>query len=122
LAPHVPLAYLVARSAVARARRGEVPDWGRAGARKATRASDRPLRTFASPARAQTWFEWRQHGRSLPIWVAILLPFELILLFAVGQSTALVFEILFIAMGTPVLMGALVAATVRKPVSSFLTT
>src|SRR5450755_4742511 len=27
LAPHVPLAYLVARSAVARARRGDVPDW-----------------------------------------------------------------------------------------------
>src|SRR5436305_4752645 len=27
LAPHVPLAYLAARSAVARARRGDVPDW-----------------------------------------------------------------------------------------------
>src|SRR5437867_10779168 len=27
LAPHVPLAYLVARFAVARARRGDVPDW-----------------------------------------------------------------------------------------------
>src|SRR5204863_8097822 len=29
LAPHVPLAYLVARSAVARARRGDVPEWRR---------------------------------------------------------------------------------------------
>src|SRR2546430_16252090 len=27
LAPHVPLAYLVARYSVARARRGDVPDW-----------------------------------------------------------------------------------------------
>src|SRR5947208_14986895 len=29
LAPHVPLAYLVARSAIARARRGDVPEWRR---------------------------------------------------------------------------------------------
>ena len=34
LAPHVPLAYLAARFAVARARRGDVPDWQRDVARR----------------------------------------------------------------------------------------
>ncbi|MGH9419034.1 MAG: hypothetical protein ACRD3J_03605, partial [Thermoanaerobaculia bacterium] len=39
LAPHVPLAFLVARFAVARARRGEVPDWSRVFARVGTFAN-----------------------------------------------------------------------------------
>src|SRR5207249_1890906 len=78
LAPQVPLAYLVARFAVARARRGEVPDWRGMLARPArnavlTRRRDR----FPSPARAQAWFEWRRHGRSLPALVGLLLPFAL---------------------------------------------
>src|SRR5262249_59780075 len=30
----------------------------------------RQSRPFASPARAQLWFEWRMHGLSLPIVVA----------------------------------------------------
>src|SRR2546428_13521832 len=74
LAPHVPLAYLVARSAVGRARRGDVPDWRRG-------QISRPLRgdPFPSPARAQLWFEWRPYGRSLPLLVAFRLPFELAL-------------------------------------------
>ena len=80
LAPQLPLAYLAARFAVARARRGDVPDWrGMFGSAARTIADVFPRRRdpFRSPARAQTWFEWRQHGRSLPAWVAILLPFEL---------------------------------------------
>src|SRR5438067_11266365 len=59
LAPHVPLAYFAARSAVARARRGDVPDW-----RRTAHDLPRPREPFPSPARAQTGFEWRQHGRS----------------------------------------------------------
>lgn len=116
LVPHVPLAYVAARFAVARARRGDVPDWRRAFARVAAIANDRPkqLRRFASPARAHTWFEWRRHGRSLPALIAILLPFELALLWIADGVFGLVFVILLGVLFTPVLMGALVAATVRK--------
>src|SRR5436190_5458211 len=53
LAPHVPLAYLVARSAVARARRGDVPDWRRGFARAGQTADALPRRRdhFHSPGR-----------------------------------------------------------------------
>src|SRR6185295_813399 len=74
LAPQLPLAYLTARFAVARARRGDVPDWRGLPARPAAIADARPPRRdhFPSPARAQLWFEWRRHGRSLPALVALL--------------------------------------------------
>jgi hypothetical protein len=83
LAPHVPLAYLAARFAVARARRGDVPDWRRlfTPLRRIADVLTRRRQHFPSPARAQAWFEWRRHGRSLPAMVGILLPFELALLF-----------------------------------------
>src|SRR5207244_291082 len=62
LAPHVPFAYLAARFAVGRARRGEVPDWRGRFARvgRTADALPRPRDHFPSPARAQLWFEWRQ--------------------------------------------------------------
>jgi hypothetical protein len=116
LAPQIPLAYLFARFAVARARRGDVPDWRGAFAsltqikRVLSRRSDR----FRSPASAQAWFEWRRHGRSLPAWVAILLPFELILLWAAGNATSLVFTILIGVLLTPPFMASFAAATVSK--------
>jgi hypothetical protein len=116
LAPHVPLAYLAARFAVARARRGDVPDWSGLFARLGKIADVLPRRRehFPSPARAQVWFEWRQHGRSLPALVGILLPFELALLFAFNETPAIVFEILVAVLLTPPLMAAFVAATVSK--------
>lgn len=116
LAPQVPLAYLVARFALARARRGDVPDWRGAFARLGRIAAVLPNRRdhFPSPARAQAWFEWRRHGRSLPAWVAILLPFEFALLWVAGDAPALVFSILIGALLTPPLMAAFAAATVRK--------
>jgi hypothetical protein len=116
LAPQVPLAYLAARFAVARARRGDVPDWRGLFARRArigTGASGARA-PFLSSARAQAWFEWRRHGLTLPAWVAILLPFELALLWVAGDATALVFSILIGALLTPPLMAAFAAATVRK--------
>src|SRR5712692_6714809 len=71
LAPQIPLAYLAARFAVARARRGEVPDWrgmfGRLG--QVGDLLPRRRHHFPSPIRAQAWFEWRRQGRSLPAWV-----------------------------------------------------
>src|SRR5207248_10858786 len=81
LAPQVPLAYLVARFAVARARRGGVPDWRVVFGRLASNAVRTRRRDhFPSPARAQAWFEWRGPGRALPALVALLLPFVMALL------------------------------------------
>lgn len=114
LAPHVPLAYLVARSAVARARRGDVPGWPGTFARVGRTALPRPRDPFPSPARAQLWFEWRQYGRSLPWLIAILLPFELALLFAFSHTPELIFELLVLVLFTPPFMAAFVAATAAK--------
>ena len=113
LAPQIPLAYLVACYAVARARRGDVPDWRALFARRAPLANARShqQKDFLSPGRAQTWFEWRRHGRTLPALVAIVVPVELLLLFIPGNDTPpIVFEILFIALITPPFMAAFAAA------------
>src|SRR2546430_11777974 len=120
LAPQIPLAYLAARFAVARARRGDVPDWrGAFGSLAETgHVSSRRHRHFASPASAQTWFEWRRYGRSLPGWVAILLPFELLLFWAAGNSTSLVFTILAIVLVTPPFVATFAAAAVSDSGSS----
>jgi len=116
LAPHVPLAYLTARFAVGRARRGHVPDWHGLFFRLSRIADVLPRRKdrFSSPARAQAWFEWRRHGRSLPALVGILLPFELALLFLIRDTPALVYETLLLVLVTPPLMAAFAAATVSK--------
>jgi hypothetical protein len=115
LAPHVPLAYLAARFAVARARRGDLPDWRGVFARLG-RIPDALRRRdyFSSPARAQAWLEWRRHGRSLPALVGILLPFELALLFVFSETPVIVFEILSGVLLTPPSMAAFAAATVSK--------
>jgi polyhydroxybutyrate depolymerase len=116
LAPQIPLAYLAARLAVARARRGDTPDWRGAFARRhrirnllASRRGE-----FASPADAQAWFEWQRHGLSLPALVAILLVFELALLFVFRDNPVLAFETLVAVLLTPPSMAAFVAATVSR--------
>jgi len=116
LAPHVPLAYLAARFAVARARRGDVPDWRGMFARLVPIGGALLWRRahFPSPARAQAWFEWRRHGWSLPALVMILLPFELALLFVFPETPVIVFEVLGGVLLTPPFMAAFVAATVSK--------
>jgi hypothetical protein len=117
LAPHLPLAYLAARFAVARGRRGDVPDWRELPARLA-RIAGLPARRrnhFHSAARAQAWFEWRRHGRSLPALVALLLPFELGFLFLIRETPALVFYTLLAVLVTPPFMAGFVAATVSRP-------
>ncbi len=115
LAPHLPVAYLVARFAVVRARRGDVPDW------RLGRIWDLLLRRdhgrdhhWPSPARAQAWLEWRRYGCSLPILVGILLPFELSLLFAFDGTSVFVFETLTVVLLTPPFIATFVAATVRS--------
>jgi hypothetical protein len=115
LLPQPPLAYLTARIAVARARRGDVPDWRGAFTwlPRITRILSRRRGHSRSPASAQAWFEWRRNGRSLPAWVAILLPFELALLWA-ADATALVFEVLLIVLLTPPIMATFAAAMVSR--------
>lgn len=114
VAPPIPLAYIVARFAIARARRGEVPDWRGTFGRRARTAVVAPSREFTSPAKAQAWFEWRRYGWSLPTWVAILLPFELVLLWGAGDSRSLVFTILVAVMLTPPFMATFAAGAVSK--------
>ena len=117
LAPQLPLAYLVACFAVARARRGDVPDWRGVFARLGRIADVRPRRRerFLSPARAQAWFEWRRHGRSLPALVGMVVPFELALLFIPGDDTPpVVFSVLAVVLLTPSFMALVAAATVSK--------
>jgi hypothetical protein len=117
LAPQIPLAFLAARHAVGRARRGDVPDWRGTFARLGQIADVLPRRrgNFLSPARAQAWFEWRRHGRALPAMVGLLLPFELALLVAVSDTPALVFLMLLFLLFTPPFMAAFAAATVSRP-------
>jgi hypothetical protein len=115
LAPQIPLAYLVARFALARARRGDVPDWRAAFASRAQVASrPRHRGRFSSAASAHAWFEWRRHGRSLPAWVAILLPFELVLLWVAGESTGLVVTILVAVLLTPPFMATFAATAASR--------
>lgn len=116
LVPQIPLAYLCARFAVAMTRRGDVPDWRQrvAGLGRIADILPRRRKQFPSAARAQLWFEWWLHGRSLPVWVAILLPFELAFLFVAGNDTpALVAYTLFGALFTPPFMAAFSVPRVR---------
>lgn len=112
LAPLVPLAYVTALSAVGRARRGDVPDWGVTFTRASTRSAVR--REFRSAARAQLWFEWRQFGRSLPLLVAIELPVGLSLLFLFPDTPVIVVEIVVASLLLPSFMAIFVAAAAGK--------
>jgi hypothetical protein len=115
LVPQLPVAYLAARTAVFRARRGDVPDWR--GAFTPLVSLARLLarrRPFASPMSAQTWYEWQLHGRSLPVLVAFVLPFALGLLFLDPTAPALVIISLAVVALTPPIMASFVASTVRR--------
>src|SRR5258705_67776 len=54
-------------------------------------------------------------GRSLPALMAILLPFELALLWLARDAPAFVFEIMFLALITPPFMAAFTGWTVSRP-------
>ncbi len=119
LAPQIPLAYLVACVGVARARRGDVPDWSGAFARNNVRR--RRQEHFPSPARAQAWLEWRRHGRVLPAMVALVVPVELLLLFIPGNDTApVVFLTLIVVLVTPPLLAIFAAAALSTSTTFIL--
>ncbi len=116
LVPQLPIAFGVAYVAVGRARRGHVPDWRRVLSRRGRpiAASSNRIRPFRSSADAQLWLEWRRIGRSLPTWVAILLPFELALLLLSDNVPRLVDGILLCVLCTPIVMATFTAANVRR--------
>ena len=104
MVPLVPLAFLVGRHAVALARRGVVPEW-RLWFLRSAAVVEGPRAHFSSAERAQLWFEWKRHGRALPMLVAVLVPFELALLFTPGGDTpGALFEMLVLVLITPPLM------------------
>jgi len=114
LAPQIPVAYLCACLVVARARCGVVPDWG-VFSRTAAGETARSLSPFRSTAAAQLWFEWRRNGKSLPVMVALVLPFELSLPFITGYgSKTFIFELLLFILLTPIVMAGFTGATVSK--------
>jgi poly(3-hydroxybutyrate) depolymerase len=116
-APLVPLAYVAARYAVGRARCGDTPDWRGVFSRLGRMADmlPRPRGRFPSPFRAQAWFEWRQHGRSLPTWVAIVVPFEILFLYVVRHEPPVltIIGLVFLLL-TPPFLAAFVAVTVGR--------
>ncbi|MGH9456629.1 MAG: hypothetical protein ACRD2J_03200 [Thermoanaerobaculia bacterium] len=89
--PQIPFAAWLAWLAVRRARRGQ--SFERAAGESASDAS-RSRRRFATPVAAQQWLEWRSFGWSLPLMVAIVLPFELLVLFGMREARGAVYEIL----------------------------
>lgn len=119
LAPLLPLAFLVARASLTRARRGDTPDWRLAG-RRARRSLD--ATPFASANGAQLWFEWRRHGLALPALVALVLPFELALLFLATDAPNLVLIIPADALLTPPFLAAFAALAVGASNPPFLAT
>ena len=85
LAPQIPLAYLAARYAVARARRGDVPDWRGVFARLGRIADVFPAGAAAfprRPARRRGSSGDSTAGRCRRGWPSSL-PFELVFLFLV---------------------------------------
>jgi hypothetical protein len=115
LAPLLPLAYLVARVAVARARAGVLPEW-RGGFQvvRGRAYAERRRRNFATPARAQLWFEWLTHGRALPVLVAMVLPLELAILFLVREAPIIVRYTVLGMLLTPPLLAMVANAHSRE--------
>ncbi len=71
----LPAAYAVAVVGVARARRGDIPEWSRLSrwVEALNRRLPRRRRPFSSAAGAQLWFEWRLHGAALPFTFSLVL-------------------------------------------------
>jgi polyhydroxybutyrate depolymerase len=117
MAPQVPLAYLVARYAVARARRGDTPDWRGIFSRLGRIAGAGPgrRRPFLTAAHAHDWLERRQHGASLPTWTGILIPFQVLFLYVVRHEPAVLTAIGLAVMAlTPPFLAAFVAVNVGR--------
>src|SRR5262245_60687676 len=94
LAALVVAAYLVAHRGVARARRGDTPEWPSPARMITAVAAWLPRRhgPFASAGRAQLWWEWRRSRWAYPVFVACLLALAAPLLIVLEQYQSAVVE------------------------------
>lgn len=83
LAVQVPIAYAVAVAGVARARRGDNPDWSRLIHATAclVRRYEAGQRTFPTAEHAQRWLERRRNGPGLTVALLLSTPFVVVLSF-----------------------------------------
>jgi hypothetical protein len=99
---------------VRQGRRGTAPDWEGVFEpvhRLVRRLPHRP-RPFATAAWAQTWFEWRRTGRSLPFMTGLLVPVVLLFL-AFGLNDVIPpAQTVLSAVALPVLMAGMVGTAV----------
>ena len=81
-------AYVVALRGVARARRGDQPDWQWlvGWARNITERFSLRGKDFASQTRAQVWFEWRRHGLGFRIAAGLMILFLAMLITVARQN------------------------------------
>jgi len=96
---------------------GVVPDWrfsALGSLSPAVRREKAGSRARWSAVAAHSWYEWHRNGMSLPAWVAIILPLELLLLWVAGTSTSLAIVVVLGALLTPVVAATFAAASVSK--------
>jgi hypothetical protein len=98
---------------VRQGRRGDAPDWEGLYEpwRRLLRRLPQRRRPFSSTAWAQTWFEWRRTGKSLPIMTGVLLLPVVLPILAFGDVIPLA-QPLLSALVIPVIMAGMAATTV----------
>jgi hypothetical protein len=115
-------AFLLARAGVARARRGDSPDWTWVvRSPRVAGGSGRERLPFASAMQAQVWFEWRLRGRGFVVTVTIVVA----VLMAVGlllerRSTRADLGLIFLLM--PPLIAAYWGSVMGSPGESIRST
>jgi hypothetical protein len=120
----VPAAFLVARAGVARARRGDNPEWAwfrRPSAGEAVASAERSGTPFASAMAAQTWYEWRLRGRGYVATVAaVIAVLAAVALLIEHESTRADFGLIFLFV--PPLIAAYWGAAAGSPGESIRST
>jgi hypothetical protein len=98
---------------VRQGRRGDAPDWEGLFEpwRRLMRRLPQPRRPFADAAWAQTWFEWRRTGKSLPIMTGVLL-LPVVLMFLAFSEVIPPAQPVLSALVIPVIMASMAATTV----------
>jgi hypothetical protein len=108
------VAWTIGYVGVRHARRGDAPNWEGLFEPFRRLAGWLPYhrRPFASVASAQTWFEWRRSGNSLPFMTGLILPFVLLFL-AFGVNDLIpTAQTLLSALAVPVFVAGIAGTTV----------
>jgi hypothetical protein len=108
------VAWTICYVGVRHARRGDAPNWE--GLFEPFRRLARWLpyhrRPFASAASAQTWFEWRRSGNSLPFMTGLVLPVVLLFLAFDVNDLIPTAQTLLSALAVPVFVAGMAGVTV----------